>query len=102
MAATAADARFMPGSRVRLPTNVSPPFTVFLNGVRQQPGSDYRVEGDSLVFDRELVQEGRLGFWRWFWGAWGIGTYRKDDQVDVAWSIGGHPHVAHKLDVLKD
>jgi len=43
------------------------------------------------------VQEGKLGFWRWFWGAWGIGTYRKDDQVDVAWDVGGHPHVAHKL-----
>ena len=76
-----------------------PPFTVFVNGVRQAEGEDYRVAGDELVFTRELVQEGRLGFWRWFWGAWGIGTYRKDDQVDVAWDAGGHPHVAHKLDV---
>ena len=24
----------------------------------------------------------------------------KDDQVDVAWDAGGHPHLAHKLDVL--
>jgi hypothetical protein len=86
-------------SRVRLPRNVIPPFTVYLNGVRQEPGTDYRVEDDMLVFDRELVQEGKLGFWRWFWGAWGIGTYRKDDQVDVAWEARCHPHVAHKLPI---
>jgi hypothetical protein len=89
----------MAQSRVPLPPSVSPPFTVFVNGVRQEAGTDYRVEGDALVFERELVQEGKLGFWRWFWGAWGIGTYRKDDQVDVAWETGGHPHVAHKLPI---
>jgi hypothetical protein len=94
--------RGMSKSRVQLPRSVSPPFTVFLNGVHQEQGVDYRVVDDTLVFERELVQEGRLGFWRWFWGAWGIGTYRKDDQVDVAWEVGGHPHVAHKLDVLPD
>lgn len=92
----------MAESRVRLPRGVRPPYTVFLNGVRQEEGRDYRVERDVLIFTEELTQEGRLGFWRWFWGAWGIGTYRKDDKVDVAWNIDGHPHVAHKLDVIKD
>jgi hypothetical protein len=92
----------MAESRVRLPRAVTPPFTVFLNGVRQEEGKDYRVADGALVFERELVQEGKLGFWRWFLGAWGIGTYRKDDQVDVAWDSGGHPHVAHKLPVERD
>ena len=36
-----------------------------------------------LVFEADLAKEGKLGFWRWFWGAWGIGTYKKNDQVDV-------------------
>ena len=52
-----------------------------------------------LVFTRELVKEGKLGFWRWFLGAWGIGTYRRNDQVDVAWDVDGHPQVAHALDI---
>ena len=86
-------------SRVRLPRGVRSPFTVFLNGVKLTEGADYSVRGDELHFDRELIQEGRLGFWRWFWGAWGIGTYRRDDQVDVAWEVDGHPQVAHKLDI---
>jgi hypothetical protein len=87
----------MPTARVRLPGGVAPPFAVFLNGVRQEEGRDYRVQGAVLVFDRDLVQEGKLGFWRWFLGAWGIGTYRRDDQVDVAWEVDGRPRVAHKL-----
>jgi hypothetical protein len=86
-------------SRVRLPRAVRPPYTVFVNGVRQKEGTDYRVADGVLLFDRDLVQEGKLGFWRWFWGAWGIGTYRRDDQVDVAWEVDGRPQVAHKLTV---
>ena len=67
------------------------PYEVFINGVRQEPGRDFEVRGRELVFDRPLAKEGRLGFWRWFWGAWGIGTYRKNDQVDVTWQVDGQP-----------
>ena len=42
----------MASSRVRLPRAVVPPFTVFLNGVRQEEGRDYTVAGDMLVFSR--------------------------------------------------
>jgi hypothetical protein len=92
----------MPVTRVRLPRGVREPYTVFLNGVRQEPGRDFRVEGRVLVFPADLRKEGRLGFWRWFWGAWGIGTYRKNDQVDVAWEVDGAPRVAHALDFEPD
>ena len=89
----------VPESRVALPAGVREPYTVFVNGVRQDLGRDYRVEDGRLVFSRELVKEGRLGFWRWFMGAWGIGTYRRNDQVDVAWEIDGRPQLAHALDI---
>jgi hypothetical protein len=87
----------MPETRVALPPTLRGPFTVYLNGVRQEPGHDYTVADGRLVFRRELVVEGRLGFWRWFWGAWGIGTYRRNDQVDVTWELDGRPQVAHAL-----
>ena len=86
-------------SRVPLPAGVRQPFTVFVNGVRQALGADYRVSEGELVFSRELKKEGRLGFWRWFLGAWGIGTYGRNDQVDVAWEEDGRPQVAHALDI---
>jgi hypothetical protein len=89
----------MATSRVRLPPGVRAPYAVFVNGVRQQEGSDYRVEHGVLVFAADLVKLKKLGFWRWFWGAWGIGDYRKDDKVDVTWQVDGQPRVAHALDI---
>ena len=41
------------GTRVRLPGDVVRPFDVFLNGVRQEEGADYSIEGRTLVFERE-------------------------------------------------
>lgn len=85
--------------RVELPRGVEPPIEVFVNGVLQQPGADYDVDGGLLLFTRPLVQEGRLGFWRWFWGAWGIGTYRTHHTVDVRYERDGRKLVAHALRV---
>jgi hypothetical protein len=85
---------------VRLPSGVVEPFAVYVNGVRQQEGVDFRVRGRALEFSRPLVKEQRLGFWRWFLGAWGIGTYRRNDQVDVTWDAeDGQPRVAHALEI---
>jgi hypothetical protein len=92
----------MPRSQVwivRLPPGVREPFDVYVNGVRQRAGTDYEHRGGKLLFDRPLAKEGKLGFWRWFWGAFGIGTYRKNDQVDVAYEVDGRPVVAHALDI---
>ena len=90
----------MPGTIARLPPGVSPPFEVYVNGVKQAEGSDYVVEGDTLRFERELAQEGRLGFWRWALGAIGIGTYRPDHSVDVRYELpDGRPMVAERLPV---
>jgi hypothetical protein len=79
---------------------VRPPFAVYVNGVRQQEGSDYTINGPQLRFSRELRKEPPVGLWRWFIGAFGIGTYRRNDQVDVTWEVNGSPRVAHALDIV--
>jgi len=90
----------MAGSFVQLPPGVHPPFDVYVNGVRQSEGADYTVQGRTLRFERELAQEGKLGFWRWAIGAIGIGTYRPDHQVDVRYELpDGRPMVAERLPV---
>lgn len=87
-------------SRVELPLDVLPPFQVFLNGVVQQQGKDFRVEGRSLVFERPLAQEGKLGFWRWLSLFLGVaGTYRQNDSVDVVYKRGGRRVVASNLPI---
>lgn len=84
---------------VNLPPEVRAPFTVYVNGVRQVEGSDYTLNGRELRFGRELTKEPPVSFWRWFIGAFGIGTYKRNDQVDVAWAVDGSPRVAHALDI---
>ena len=85
-------------SVVELPPEVSEPYEVFLNGVPQRAGKDFRVEGRRLVFERRLAEEGRLGFWRWLSLFLGIaGTYRQNDSVDVVYETAGRRTVASGL-----
>ncbi len=87
-------------SRVKLPPGVRPPFEVYVNGVQQELGSDYQVSSGELVFTRELVSQ-KLGPWAWFWGFWGIGTYKRNDEVDVRYEHEGRPTVAHALEIIQ-
>lgn len=89
----------MGSSRVALPAAVRSPYTVFVNGVPQKEGIDYEVSDRILVFTVALQKEERLSIWKWFLGAWGIGSYGKNDQVDVAWRVDGEPRIAHALDI---
>ena len=86
----------MAQSRVKLPPGVRTPFEVYVNGVPQELGSDYRVESGDLVFERQLVQQ-KLGLRAWIVGFWGIGTYKRNDEVDVRYELDGQPMVAHAL-----
>jgi hypothetical protein len=88
----------VPESRVELPPDVPEEFEVYVNGVRQELGVDYRVQGRTLVFSRQLHQEGKLGAARWTSIFLGVaGTYRKHDSIDVVYRRGGHKTVATGL-----
>ena len=89
-----------PRWRVKLPAGVKPPFEVYVNGVRQELGADFQVSGGELTFERELVRQGKLGAWAWFMGAWGIGTYKRNDEVDVRYELDGRPMLAHALEII--
>ena len=85
-------------SRVTIPDRVTEPYEVFLNGVPQQPGRDFRIEGRMLLFERPLAREGRLGFWRWLSLLLGVaGTYRQNDSVDVVYEAAGRRVVVTAL-----
>jgi hypothetical protein len=90
-------------SRVQLPSDAGDRYEVYLNGVLQRPGGDYRRSGDELVFDRPLAREGRLGFWRWLSLFLGVaGTYRQNDSVDVVYEVDGRRRVASDLPLRPD
>jgi hypothetical protein len=89
-------------SIVPLPKGAEPPYRVFVNGVPQTEGQDYRLQRDALVFDRHLQKEGRLGLFRWtaiFLGL--FGTYRQNDSVDVQYVENGQTRIATYLDIIQ-
>ncbi len=89
----------MPRSIVQLPTAVREPYEVFVNGVPQREGHDFQVKGRTLMFDRELRKD-HISKRRWFLGAWGVGTYKQDDSIDVRYEAAdGSPRVAEALDI---
>ena len=88
------------GTRVELPASVDRPFEVYVSGVVQREGVDFRVVDGALLFSRELHQEGKLGFWRWASITFGVaGTYRQNDVVDVTYELDGRRAVASALPV---
>jgi hypothetical protein len=84
--------------RVKLPTGCEPPFEVYVNGVLQREGDDYEIAGRVLLFGRPLAKD-RISAGRWLLGAFGVGTYRKNDDVDIRYEHGGRQLVAHALDI---
>lgn len=85
--------------RVPLPPGVRTPFQVYVNGVPQELGADYQLSQGELVFERELVQQ-KLGAKAWLIGFWGIGTYKRNDEVDIRYEVDGRPMVAQGLKVI--
>jgi hypothetical protein len=81
-------------SIVQLPGDLD----VHLNGVLQKVYVDFGVEGRTLVFSLPLRKD-RISGWRWFLDAWGVGTYRQNDTVDIRYEVDGTPRVAHGLEI---
>ena len=98
----------MPGTearveaRVEVPAYVGRDFEVFVNGIPQVEGRDYRRDGRTLVFAKSLAKEGRLGTIRWLSMLLGVaGTYRQNDSVDLVYESGGRRLVAAELPIQR-
>jgi hypothetical protein len=90
-----------PRTLVELPPHIPQQFEVYVSGVRQEPGRDFEIDGRSLVFPRELEEEGKLGFWRWASMWLGIaGTYRKHETVDIVYQSDGRRMVETGLKLV--
>ena len=76
-------------SIVRLPAAVAEPFEVYVNGVRQEPGVDYEVATAMRCASRAGSPATACRAGAGCVGAFGIGTYRQDDSVDVRYERDG-------------
>jgi hypothetical protein len=88
------------GRRVRLPRGAEPPIRVYVNGVEQTEGTDYRVQSGEIVFERPIVKEGKVGGLRWLAMLLGLfGTYRQHETVDLEYGLGGQIKLASDVEI---
>lgn len=91
------------GNRVRLPRGAGPPIAVFINGVEQSEGEDYRISDGEIVFTRPILKEEKVGFGRWLAMLIGLfGSYGKHETVDVQFSRGGTVELASDLPIHQE
>lgn len=88
-------------SIVKLPADAEEDLEVYVNGVLQRADVDYYIDGRALVFDRALRKD-RVSRWRWLLGAWGVGTYRQDDTVDIRYEVDGEVRLKHAAPITLD
>ncbi|HEX6753962.1 MAG TPA: hypothetical protein VF093_10310 [Solirubrobacterales bacterium] len=90
------------GRRVKLPTGAEAPYAIFVNGVEQREGDDYRVSAGEIVFSRQIVKE-KVGTGRWLAMYLGLfGTYRKDETIDLQFQRAGKTELVSNLPVQPD
>ena len=84
---------------MRLPADIRSPFEVYVNGVPQKLGADYQVRDGVLCFGRRLAKD-TISKKRWLIGAFGVGTYRQNDSVDVRYETARGVRLAEGLPII--
>ena len=73
-------------------------FDVYINGILQEYGTDYQLDGRTLVFPRPLAAEIKMTKLQFIRAALGIaGTYTKHDNIDVTYQHDDRKLVATGL-----
>jgi len=90
------------GHRVRLPRGAAEPIRVHVDGVEQARGVDYEVGDGEIVFNRQIIKE-TMTAGRWMAMYLGLfGTYRKNETVDVEYTLNGATQLAADVEILPD
>ncbi len=91
------------GRRAKLPRGAREPIRVFINGVEQNRGVDYELQPGLIVFTEPIHKEGEIrGVRRWTLLLGLIGVYRKNEIVDVEYTLEGAKKFASDLEILPD
>ncbi len=87
------------GRRAKLPRGASEPIRVHINGVEQARGEVWDVQKGEIVFARPIVKE-HVSKGRWMAMYLGLfGSYKKNEQVDVEYSLSGKPKLAADIEI---
>ena len=88
------------GRRARLPRGAQEPIRIHINGVEQPRGEVWDVRNGEIVFTRPIVKE-QVSKGRWMAMYLGLfGSYRKNETVDIEYSLGGDAKLAADVEIL--
>ena len=94
---------YVAGRRALIPRGAERPFKVYINGVEQADGTDYRIRGREIVFSRSILKEEKLSGIRWLSMLVGVvGTYRKNETVDIEYRLRGQTKLASDVEIIPD
>jgi hypothetical protein len=90
------------GTHVKLPRGAGRPITVYINGQVQKEGVDYTLHEGAVVFRDPILKEDltELPLLRKLVLGLGlVGSYQRDETVDVEYSLNGKVELASDLPV---
>lgn len=90
------------GRRVKLPRGAGRPISVYINGQAQKEGLDYTLHEGDVVFREPIVKEdlSELPFLRKVVLGLGlVGSYQRNETVDVEYSLNGRVELGSDLPV---
>ena len=93
------------GCRVPLPRGAQRPIKVYVNGTEQIEGEDYRLHENVVTFREPIMKEDlkNLPFLRkTLLGLGLVGSYQRNETVDVEYHLNGRTELASDLKVRPD
>lgn len=93
------------GRHVKLPRGAQRPINVFINGSQQVEGTDYTLHEGEIVFREPILKEdlSELSAMRKLVLGLGlVGSYQRNETVDVQYQLGDRTELASDLAVLPD
>ena len=93
------------GRRVKLPRGAARPIKIYINGQEQKEGVDYTLHEGMVVFRDPILKEdlSELPLLRKLVLGLGlVGSYQRDETVDVEYALADGRHFASDLEVLSD
>lgn len=91
------------GRRVKLPNGAADPIKVYINGHEQKLGLDYKIVDGEVVFREPIVKEDLSelsSFRKVVLGLGLVGSYQRNETVDVEYHLGSQRHFASDLAVI--
>jgi hypothetical protein len=93
------------GRRVPIPRGAERPIKVFINGAEQVEGTDYKLHEGVVIFKDPILKEDLKDLplmRKLVLGLGLVGTYQKNETVDVEYRIDGRVQFASDLRVEPD